>query len=137
MGQSANLEASQAKPADNGGLLHGVEDFFHAAAYSAIQAPITGIEQLADHILPIDLPKLDLISAPADDSLWTSAGKLTGAVLDFALLQKGLSAAAPGMFGAGATSSVWLRSGLTGAAYQMIMPTSDNGNYFANKARDL
>lgn len=137
MSNSTNLEAATTSKHGDGGVLGGVGDFFHAAAYGAIQSPIDGITQIADHLSPVHLPHLDLISKPDHDSLWTSAGKLTGAVVDFALLQKGLGTVTPGVFGAEATSPIWLRSGMTGAAYQMMMPVNGDGNYFANKAKEV
>ena len=136
MGQANHLEAAPSTKHE-GGIVNGVEDFFHAAAYGAIQTPIDGITQLVDHLTPAHLPHLELISAPTHDSLWTSAGKLTGAVIDFAVLQKVLGSAAPKFFGAESTAPMWLRSGATGAAFQMMMPASENGNYFLNKTRDV
>jgi len=121
----------------NGGILNDAGDFFRSMAYSAVQMPINGIEQIVNAIPAVHLPPLDLIDAPKHDSLWTGAGKLTGAVADFVLLQKGLSTVAPGVFAAAATTPIWLRSGMTGTAYQLFMPVSDNGNFFLNKTRDL
>lgn len=120
-----------------GGLVNGVENFLHAAAYGAIQTPIDGITQFVDHVTPGHLPHLELVSKPTDDSLWTSAGKFAGAVFDFAVLQKVLGSAAPKVFGAESTLPVWARAGATGAAYQALMPVSENGNYFLNKTRDV
>jgi len=123
------------------GIVHsvvdGVENFFHGAAYGAIQTPIDGVTQFIDHVTPGVLPHLELISKPTDDSFMTGAGKFAGAVFDFAVLQKVLGSAAPKFFGAESTAPVWLRAGATGAAYQALMPVSENGNYFLNKTRDV
>ncbi|MBX9722791.1 MAG: hypothetical protein K2X81_15430, partial [Candidatus Obscuribacterales bacterium] len=104
-----------------GGIKSDIKDFLHGAAYGALQTPIDGITQIANHVSPVKLPHIELVSAPEHDSFFTSAGKLTGAVIDFALLQKGLNTAAPGFFGAQASTPVWLKAGATGAAYQMMM----------------
>jgi hypothetical protein len=133
MEKASNLEA--AKP--SGGIVGDVGDFFRSVAYSAVQTPINGVEQLVNAIPSVHLPQLDLIDAPKHDSMWTSAGKLTGAVADFVLLQKGLGAVAPGVFGEAAATPMWLRSGMTGTAYQMFMPVSNDGNFLWNKTRDL
>lgn len=130
-----NLESAQ--PKHEGGFLNGVEEFLHGAAYGAIQVPIDGVSQFIDHVTPGHLPHLEIVSKPTDDSLATSAGKFAGAVFDFAVLQKVLGSAAPKFFGAESTAPVWLRAGATGAAYQALMPTSENGNYFLNKTRDV
>lgn len=116
---------------------HGVENFFHAAAYGAIQTPIDGVTQFIDHVTPGKLPHLEIVSKPTDDSLWTGAGKFAGAVFDFVVLQKLLGSAAPKFFGAESTAPAWLKAGATGAAYQALMPVSENGNYFLNKTRDV
>lgn len=139
MAQTAMESMAQGKHESKheGGILNGVENFFHAAAYGAIQTPLDGVTQLIDHVTPGHLPHLELVSKPTDDSLWTSAGKFAGAVFDFAVLQKVLGSAAPKVFGAESTAPMWLRSGLTGATYQALMPVSENGNYFLNKTRDV
>lgn len=113
------------------------KDFLRGATYGAIQTPIDGLTQFANNVSPLKLPHLQLVSAPTNDSFFASAGQLTGAVIDFALLQKGLNVAAPNFFAAQATTPVWLKAGATGAAFQFMMPTSENGNYFLNKSRDL
>jgi hypothetical protein len=139
MGQVTFETTAQAKgeTKHEGGLVNGVENFLHAAAYGAIQTPIDGVTQFVDHVTPGHLPHLELVSKPTDDSLWTSAGKFAGAVFDFAVLQKVLGSAAPKVFGAESTLPVWARAGATGAAYQALMPVSENGNYFLNKTRDV
>ena len=119
------------------GLIGHVNDFFRGAAYASIQAPVDGITQFVNHVWPVELPHMQIVAAPSSDSIYSNAGKLAGAVVDFALLQKGLGKAAPDFFGAQAASPTWLKMGATGAAFQSLMPTSENGNYFLNKGRDI
>jgi hypothetical protein len=133
MDKSAAVEPAH----KSGGLGSDIGDFFHAAAYGAIQSPIDGVTQFIDHVTPLHLTAPKLIEAPTNDSLWTGAGRFTGTVADFAALQLGLGKVLPGTLGAEAATPMWLKSGITGATFQFLQPTSDSGNYYMNKARDL
>lgn len=119
------------------GVVDGVERFLHGTAYTAVQKPIDGLTQLANHIKPGLLPHLQLVDAAKEQSVPESAGELVGTVVDFIILQKLLGKAAPGLFGAKAATPMWLKMGATGAAYESMMPVQENGNYFLDKARNV
>jgi len=43
-------DRQQAK--DSGGILSGVSDALHSAAYSAIEQPLDGVAQIVSHVTP-------------------------------------------------------------------------------------
>lgn len=138
MPESTHLEISQSNLLQKeSGASNIMKDFLWGTAYGAVQTPLDGITQLANHMSPVQVPHLEIVSAPTNNSFSTKAGKFAGGVIDFILLQKGLNAAAPGFFGAEAKTAEWLKSGTTGAVNQMMMPVPEEGNFYLNKGREL
>lgn len=67
------------------GVAGWVEDFVQSAAYGAIQRPINGVVQLADH-LGADWKAPELIDAPKDNNFATTTGSMAGTIVDVVLL---------------------------------------------------
>jgi diguanylate cyclase (GGDEF)-like protein len=118
----------------DGGLLSGVSDMLHAAAYSAIQKPVDGIAQIINHTTPLRIGAPDIFSAPDHENGWTWVGSMAGNVADFYLLSKGVGFARCQALGM-ANSVPILEAGATGAMYELAMPVNDK-DFAGNKMRN-
>ncbi len=97
---SANDNLSVEKSTAHPSLLDLGLDFGHAAIYSGIQAPLTGVTQLIDEVADTDLAKsLSFISAPEQAKFGSAdwhaqqLGGALGTVIPFLAVHKGMSAA--------------------------------------------
>jgi hypothetical protein len=111
-------------------------DFFDATVIAAVEDPLNAGEQMINHATGKHLPKLELVDRPRDT--WAAkAGSAVGNIIDVALIG---AAAATGVaevgLAAGVGTSV-LTSAAVGLVYSASRPTSETGNFWANKARDV
>ena len=124
------------------GVLGGIEDFIQSTAYSAMQRPINGVVQLADH-LGADWKAPELVIQAKDSDFATTAGTMTGTVLDVVLLSKATTAGLDELNLAGADSvlptlaSRGLSSGLMGLEMTALQPVPEGSNYWAAKEKGL
>jgi len=125
-------DRQQAK--DSGGILSGVSDALHSAAYSAIEQPLDGVAQIVSHVTPWTISGPGWVSKPEHDNLWTSAGSVVGNVADFYVLSKGVGLGRQSMFGRAASVPI-LEAGTTGALFELTMPVDDK-DFYGNKLRN-
>lgn len=106
------------------------EDFGEGAVFSGVQTPIDGITQLVNKASPVDLPVLHIIDAPDNNSLATKLGMIAGTVADYAIISTATG-------GAGLAAGGLLTAGVNGAILAATRPSSEDGSFVLNKARDI
>jgi hypothetical protein len=108
-------------------------DFGEGVFHGAVEAPVNGVVQLANHITNSNLPELHLVNEKDVDG--TIAGKI-GSFVGTAADMIGLTVATGGLgAGAGAVAT-GLRLAAVGAVYSGVLtPSADNTkNFFADRA---
>jgi hypothetical protein len=108
------------------------EDFGEGVFHGAVEAPVNGVVQLANHITNSNLPELHLVNEKDVDG--TIAGKI-GSFVGTTADMIGLTLATGGLGGAGAVAT-GLRLAAVGALYSGVLtPSADNTkNFFADRA---
>ncbi len=134
---NVSVEKSTAHPS----LLDLGVDFGHAAIYSGIQAPLTGVTQLIDEVADTHLSKsLSFISAPEKAKFGSAdwhaqqLGGALGTVIPFLAVHKGMSAA----FGDTALLSNPISQGATSGLIfgSVFQPTSDGENFWSSRLKN-
>ena len=132
----AAVEASKPTPQANHDLASSIwkeaEDFGEGVFHGAVEAPVNGVVQLANHITNSNLPELHLVNE--NDVNNTIAGKI-GSFVGSTADMIGLTVATGGLGGAGALAT-GLRLAAVGAVYSGVLtPSADNTkNFFADRA---
>lgn len=104
-------------------ILDGAEGLFQGA----VESPINGLVQVANHAVGVTLPELHLVDS---QRLSHSAGGILGSIAGKALAFWALSSLSGGL-GAGGYLASSLRAGAIGAAYiGLLEPTDPNSKHF-------
>jgi hypothetical protein len=111
-------------------------DFLDAAVISGVEDPINAGEQLINHATGKHLPKIELVVRPGNT--WaTKAGSIVGGLVDVAVVSVGVaSGVAEVGLAAGVGTSILSSAGV-GLVYSATRPTSEKGNFWLNKGRDV
>lgn len=134
------IEISQSDLLSSRREVTAVESFLHAAVYSGVQTPLTGLAQLVDRTAGTELlPKVQIIAPPEDPhSFSAGAGSLS------ATFAHGIGMVALGHKIAGPVTdwSSFGRRTLTcaglGAVYGGVLtPVADSENFVAGRMRNL
>jgi hypothetical protein len=111
-------------------------DFVDAAVISGVEDPINAGEQLINHATGKHLPKIELVDRPGNT--WAAkAGSIVGGLVDVAVISVGVaSGVAEVGLAAGVGTSILSSAGV-GLIYSATRPTSEKGNFWLNKGRDV
>jgi hypothetical protein len=132
----APVEAHKPSTKPNPDLLNSIwteaRDFGEGVVHGAVEAPVNGVVQLANHVANTHLPELHLVNEKDVDG--TIAGKI-GSFVGTTADMIGLTVATGGIGGAGAIAT-GLRLAAVGAVYSGVLtPSADNTkNFFADRA---
>lgn len=113
--------------------------FLHAAAYSALQTPLTGLTQLIDKTAGTDwLPSVQLLSAPPSDerrSIPASFGSALGSLGHMALMVAAAHKAIP-LTNLESGFNRFMLTGAMGGAYGVLFcPVEERDNFVDGKFR--
>jgi hypothetical protein len=109
------------------GLSYDIEQFAKGLVHTGIESPVNAVLQIGSKAIQSEsVPKLEITGAPDKESFAGMAGSITGAAIDFYLLNK---AAAPvfekiGLNGISTGAQVG-RMAITGAVYEGVLLESD------------
>lgn len=121
------------------GMSYGIEQFAKGLVHTGIESPINAVLQIGSKALQSEnVPKLEITGAPEKGSFAGMAGSITGAAIDFYLLNK---AAAPALEKIGlngiSTGAQVGRMAITGAVYEGVLLESDpnSKNFFTDRLK--